>query len=115
MIKTLVKLALAALFANAVFQLGSAYAGFYRFKDAIAGLTQYSSKRSDDDLRQRIVELASQAGLPVDENSFTLRREVNHVLVEGSYVRPVDLLPGRPVPWTFRFTTDTFVIDPPER
>ena len=115
LLKTLVKLAVAALVANAAFQLGSAYAGFYRFKDSVDSLGQYGAKRSEDDIRHRIVELASQADLPLDEDSLTIRRENSHTYIEGSYVKRIELMPGRPYPWTFPFKSDTFVVGPPER
>ena len=32
----------------------------------------------------------------------------NHTIVDGSYVRPVDLLPGYQYPWPFTWHIDTF-------
>jgi hypothetical protein len=110
MLKFLVKLVIVALVANATFRLGSAYLSLYRFKDAIEQAMLYESKKSDEELRQRVVELGSQYDLPITDDSFTLRRENEHTYVEGSYTKPVEFLPSYPYPWKFTYSTDTLVL-----
>ena len=117
MIKLLVKLAMAGLIANAVVHLGSAYVTFYRFQDAIAQIVQFGGQRSSADLRQRIIDLASQYSLPLTDEGFTVRREEhNHTYVDGTYVQPVDLAPGYRYPWTFALHVDvlTLATTPPD-
>jgi len=41
MLKLLIKLALAALVANAAYRLGTAYLSYYRFTDAVAQTAQF--------------------------------------------------------------------------
>ncbi len=112
-IKLLIKLAIAALIANAAWRLGSAYATFYRFKDALAETSQFSARKSEGELQQRIVELATQFELPIDGGDFAIRRQNNHTYVDGSYTLPVELLPGKPFDWSFTFKVDTLSIDAP--
>ena len=45
MLKLIVKLALAALIANAAWRLGSAYLQFYRFTDAVTQAAQFGSEK----------------------------------------------------------------------
>jgi hypothetical protein len=110
MIRLIVKLAAAALIANAVWHLGSAYLTFYRFKDAIEEAALFQANKSEPELRQRIVEIGSQYDLPITEDTFTLRRENNHTYIEGSYTQRIDLVPNYPYPWKFTFSTDTLVL-----
>src|SRR3974390_46777 len=112
-IKLLIKLAIAALIANAAWHLGSAYATYYRFKDAVAETAQFSASRSEGELQRRILELASQFELPIDGDSFTITRLTPHIFVDGSYTQSVDLLPGKPFDWTFEFHTDTLSVNAP--
>jgi hypothetical protein len=107
MLKLLVKLALAALIANAVWRVGSAYMRFYRFTDAVTQTAQFGLERSAADLPQRIVELASEYDVPLSVGDFTVQRDSRkHTLIEGSYVQPVDLAPGYQYQWPFRIHVD---------
>jgi hypothetical protein len=110
MIRLIVKLALAALIANAAWRVGSAYASYYRFKDAVQETTQYGADKSDDELRARIVELGSEYDLPISDDSFSLRRVGEHTITDGAFTRPIDVLPNHPYPWPFTWHTDTFTL-----
>ena len=112
MIKLIVKFALVALVANATWRVGSAYATFYKFKDAVEQTTQYGPERSDADLRSRVLELAAQYGVPLDEEGFTVERVENHTIVEGAYVVPIEFAPGVERQWPFPFHVDTFIFRP---
>ncbi len=110
MIKTLLKLAIAALLANAAWRVGSAYLSFYKFKDAVTETTQFDSERSDEQLQQRILELASQYDVPLAADGFTVRRRDYHTIVDGSYNQKIEIVPGYLHSWSFSFHTDTFVV-----
>jgi hypothetical protein len=112
MIKTIIKLAVAALIANAAWRMGSAYMTFYRFKDAVTEAAQYSKGKSEDELRQRVFELASNYDVPLSEDAVAVRRQDNHTLVDASYTQPVDVLPGYRYQWPLAVNIDTFTIIP---
>jgi hypothetical protein len=107
-LKTLIKLAIVALVANATWHVMTAYTAYYKFKDGVESAAQFSNGKSEDQLRTRILELANQFDVPVTEGNFTVRREGNHTVVEGSFVRRVDLLPFYSYPWAFAWHVDTF-------
>jgi hypothetical protein len=111
MIKLIVKLALAALIANAVWRVGSAYVSYYKFKDAVAEAAQFGRGKSEDQLHDRIVELASQLDLPLAENRVTVRRSNDHTYVDGSYVKAIGVLPGYQRDWPFEFHIDVIVYE----
>jgi len=107
-IKLLIKLAIVALVANAVWHVMVAYTSYYKFKDAVQQTTQFGNDKNLDQLRARVVQLAADYDLPLGEDEVTVRREMLHTIVDGSYVKSIDLLPGYTRPWTFTFHTDTF-------
>jgi hypothetical protein len=108
LIKLLLKLALAALIANAAFRVGMAYLSFYRFTDAVQQTTQFSGGKSDEELSARVVELASEYDMPLAVNGFTITHSEDHTIVDGAFIRPVEVLPGYKYPWPFSWHTDTF-------
>ena len=105
--KVLLKLAIVALLANMTWHLWGVYSAHFKFKDAVQSATQYGTEKSEQELRSRIMELATQYDVPVTDENFTLRREENHTIAEGTYARPVELLPGFSYPFTFKWRVDT--------
>jgi hypothetical protein len=102
LIKFILKLAIFVVLANAGWRVGSAYLNHYRFEDKILEAVQYRGTKTDDQIRQRILELATEFDVPVTEDALTVRRETTHTIVEGSYSEDVDLFPG--YAHTFPFT-----------
>ena len=110
MIKFILKLLVAALIANAAWHVMSAYTTFWKFKDAVTQTTQFGNDKSLATLKARVLQLASDYDLPIDDNDFTVTRsrESLHTVVDGSYSRDIELVPGYSRPWAFPFRIDTF-------
>jgi hypothetical protein len=109
-IKTIVKLALVALIANATWQAVNAYWPHYKFEDAVRSTVQFRGDRTNEQLRARILELAVNYDVPVGEEDIEIRREEAHTIVDVSYVRQVNLAPGYTYRWPFTLHVDTFSI-----
>jgi hypothetical protein len=110
MIKLAIKLAIVALIANAAWRVGSAYASYYKFKDAVHETTLYGPDKTDAQLRARILELATEYDLAIAEDSFTITRELNHTIVDGTFKQPVEVLPRYRYPWMFTWHVDTLTV-----
>jgi len=108
--KVLLKLAIVAILANATWHIWGVYAAHFKFKDAVQSSSQYMGARSEQELHSRILELAEQYDVPVTGANFTIRRDQNHTITDGSYVRPVELFPGFSYPLTFSWHSDTFTV-----
>ena len=108
--KLLLKLVIVALIANAAWRVGSVYASYYRFNDAVQQTTLYRGEKTDDQLRDRIYELAADYDIPTADDPFTVRTENNHTLVEGNYKKPVQIVPGFTYDLKFDVNVDTFTL-----
>ena len=111
MIKLILKLAIAALIANAAWRLGSTYMAFYKFQDAVKENILFGNDKTVEQLRARTMELAAQYDLPLTDDAFTIKRSNTHTIADGSYSQPVQLLPGYTRPWPFSFHIDVLSID----
>jgi hypothetical protein len=111
MIKLIIKLAIAALIANAAWRLGTSYMSFYKFQDAVKENILFGNDKSVEQLRARTLELAAQYDLPLPEDGFTIKRSNEHTVADGSFNQPVQLLPGYTRPWPFSFHIDVLSID----
>ena len=103
MIRLIVRLALAAFMANAVWRIGNAYLSYYKFTDSVNEMARFDGNLSEDQMHQRVLELAQQYDVPLTDTNFTLRREDRQVSVSGSYVKPLELFPGYEYPWPFKW------------
>jgi hypothetical protein len=106
MIRTLLKLAIVALVANAAWHLFGAYSPNYRFQDSVQYVAQNRGQMSDEALKDKIVELAGQFDVPVTANDVSVSQQGTHTLVDVSYVRRIELAPSFTYPWNFSVHAD---------
>jgi hypothetical protein len=112
MIKLAIKLAIAALIANAAWQAGRTFAAHYQFRDEVRQAALIRGQ-TDAQLQQRVLELAADYDIPLTADALTIRREERHVYVEGFYLRVVPIAPRVEYPWRFDWEVDAYIIDPP--
>jgi hypothetical protein len=110
--KLLIKLTIAALLANAAFRIGTEYFVHYQFRDSVREAAMFRA-RNDEELGQRVMEIAATYNLPLAPDSFTLRRDAREALVQGSYVKTIEVVPGFPYDWRFDFQIQAFVNNVP--
>ena len=72
--KFLIKLAIAALIANAAWRVGMEYVAHYRFTDSV-NEAMIGHDESEQDLRRRVLELAMQQDIPLKDDDFTVRSQ----------------------------------------
>jgi hypothetical protein len=106
-IKTLIKLAIVVLVANAIWRAGSAYVSYYRFKDAVADVAVNSKNKTDEELHKKVMDVAMQYDAPLADDAVAIRHEDNHIYIDASYEQPVAVFPGYERQWTFSFTVDS--------
>jgi hypothetical protein len=107
LIKLIFKLAIVALLANATWRVGSAYLAHYKFEDGVQQATQFKGRKSDEALKQRVMELAAQYDIPVTDDQVRLQSQEHHTIVDGEYTREIELAPTFVYPWPFSFHIDT--------
>jgi len=112
MIRTAIKLALVAAVANATWHVFTAYSANYKFSDGVEYAAESRGEKSDDELRQQVIDMAAQAELPIDPDQVSVTHAETHTVVETSYTRVVELFPGVNYPWQFKVHVDAYVKAP---
>jgi hypothetical protein len=102
-VKLFVKLAVVALLANAAYRIGLEYLTYVKFRDAVRDAATYKPN-DDDDLRKRIMDLAGDYDIPLSQDAVTIRREDRQVLVDGSYHKPIEVVPTFHYDWPFNWS-----------
>jgi hypothetical protein len=110
MIRLLLKLAVVAVLANATWHLFLVYSPHYRFKDGVNYAAQYRGTLSDGELKDKVLALASQFEVPLTEDEVSVTHDGPHTVVQVSYVRGVEIVPGFARQWPLSFTVDVLTM-----
>jgi hypothetical protein len=106
--KTIIKLAVAALVIHAAYQVGMAYWDHYQFQDAVQQVAQFGESEPLPEIKRRVMELAAERQLPIAEDALEVTRQQRRIKVDGAYTREILLAPGYARPW--QFTVDVLVL-----
>lgn len=101
MIRTLIKLALVALVANALVRTVPVYWNYFKFKDAVQETARFSSRRSERDVQERVLSIANRFEIPVDAGDIRVRKDGETTFVETAYDTEIEYFPGRKYPVHF--------------
>jgi hypothetical protein len=108
MIKTVIKLAVAALVVHACWRSANVALRQYKFKDAIHETLLFSNAKTDAQLQARVIELARQLEVPLDPDNVAVVHQENQTIVNVVYTDMVELVPTKFYPWEFKMSVDAF-------
>jgi hypothetical protein len=108
MIKRLIQLAVFALLANGGYRLGNEYLTFIKFRDDVRDAAMYKAA-NDEELVARIMDLAGDYDVPMEESALTVNRDERQVRIAGSYDKPIELAPRYFYPWHFAWEINATV------
>lgn len=112
MLKLLLKLGVVALAANATYHVGSEYLTYIKFQDSIRDAAIFKA-RNDEELTAKIVSLAQQYEVPLDEDNLSIVRVGQKVDVTGWYDKPIEIFPSYEYPWHFGLSVDVTTLTTP--
>jgi hypothetical protein len=104
-IKLLLKLAIVALLANAAFHIGAGYLTYFKFRDAIRDAAMFKAK-NEAELMTRVMELAEQYEVPLDEENLVIERDERLFHIDGWYDQAIEVAPNYFYPWHFGFALE---------
>src|SRR5262245_11947827 len=108
--KTLVKLALAALILHGTLRAMNVYWRYYQFRDGVQHSAQFSGQRSEAEVQAQIMDLAKQLAVPVAAENVTIRRLPTRTQIDADYTDQVQLLPTKYCPWHFQVNVDALIL-----
>jgi hypothetical protein len=100
MLKKLLGVAVVLVIGYAGYQTLPVYVRYQQFKDGVRETALFAGQKSDDALKDRIMELATQYKVPVDRNDIQIHRETN-VEIAVSYDEVVEVVPRYVKTWHF--------------
>jgi hypothetical protein len=101
-IRRLFGLAVFLLVVHAGVRGGMVWMRYQNFKDGVREAALFSGTKTDDVLREQVMQLAQQNEIPLDPDAMTIDRSGGSVTIKASYVAMVEWLPGYRRPWAFQ-------------
>ena len=110
MIKKILSLIIFLVLANAGFRVAIVYFHDQQFKDAVRELSLFSSGQSEEVVRAKVMELATQNQIPLDPDFIEVTRKVipgvgDHSVIKVSYAVMVPIFPGQLRRFQFDYLT----------
>ncbi len=120
MIKTVVKIAVALAIINAAFHGADAAWWYYQLKDAAQQLIVFGSQEHTTELHNRIIQKATELGVPLAPENVTVHREGTRTFVDARYTQPIEYFPNQVYPVDLAFSVEAYAVsvarpeDPPQ-
>jgi hypothetical protein len=74
---------------------------YRKFQDAVRDTALFGNGKSDEDLRTKIMQQASENQVPLSPDDVTIERRAGEVVIGAHYVQTVKVLPGVTRDFTF--------------
>ena len=92
--KTLIQIVVAFTLLTGAVQGGRAAMKHYAFVDAIQEAMLFASSRNEEQIAERVLELATDHEIPLDPEKLTVQRLPYQVVIDAPYTDTVNVLPG---------------------
>ena len=101
MLRTIIRLALVALVVHAGVKTLPVFWTHFKFRDAVQDMAMFSSKNSEREVADRVMEIASRMDVPLERDNLKVHRAQGVTYVDASYVGQLEYFPNRFYPWEF--------------
>lgn len=103
MIKTAIRIIVAAAVLNAAVRVGFVWWNYYQLKDAAQQLIVFEIDAAPRDIRDQILDKAVELSVPLEPENLEVIREGTMTFVTAFYIQPVELLPRFEYPLEMSF------------
>jgi hypothetical protein len=94
MLRRIIALLVVAAAVYAGYNVGTAWYHYRNFQDSVRDAALFGNGKSDDDLKNKIMETASENHVPLSPDDVTIERRGGEVIIQAHYVEAVKILPG---------------------
>ena len=111
--KTLFRLAILLLFANAMFHFVPPYWHHQQFQRELKDISQQWGEPTNEEVMQYVLATAEKHKVPITGEQVSLQRGNGHILIELAYEVPIQWVPSVRRPWPFTTRLDVWRLEPP--
>ena len=104
--KTIIKLVIAIVIANAAIRVGLVAAKYYQLKDQTQELLTFSANATPNELQNQLIAKAEALGVPIVPDDITVTRDGLRTVANIAYSQSVEVFPNYKYRIKFHFTAD---------
>lgn len=101
MLRLLVRLVILGLLVHAAVRVVPEFWHYMQFKDAVTEVASYPGRRSNDQLKARILELAEDHQVPISLEDIAVTRQGDRVIVSTAWTAQLEYFPRKSWPHDF--------------
>jgi hypothetical protein len=109
-VKTLFKLGIILLVANALFRFIPPYWRNHEFQSEVQHASLKWRNLSDAAVMEDVLSVAASRNVPITAQNVTIQRDRDRLHLRVAYDVPIELLPSMSRPWTFTSEADAEVL-----
>ena len=106
----LIRYLIAALVIWAVWHAIAAEWQHFEFQDEVKQVAQFGADRDEATVRAAVLEAATKLEIPLEAERVNVRKQGDHVYIDLTYTRPVEILPRYKYPWTFTVSAEGWFV-----
>jgi hypothetical protein len=93
MMKRLIELLFVAALGYALIHAVPVYWNHYKFGDALEEMATFAAGKSDDELRERVIKIASENDVPLQADDLVIHQSDDATEILAPYTEKVEVLP----------------------
>jgi hypothetical protein len=101
MLRSIIRLALVALVVHAGYKTLPVFWTHFKFRDAVQDMATFSSKRTEHEIADRVMEIAARMDVPLAREDLKVHRAQGTTYVDATYMAQLEYFPQRFYPWEF--------------
>ena len=101
LIRAVIKLALVALVVHAAVKTVPVFWNYAKFRDAVEETARFSSKRSEQEVKSRVMAIAGRLDIPLVAEELAVRKVEDRTIVEAAYTADLSTFPAVGTPGFF--------------
>lgn len=74
---------------------------YVKFRDAVTEVARFSNRRSEQEVRQRVLAVATSMDVPLDPGTLTVQKMNQVTVIDASYWVDLQYFPTKTYPWRF--------------
>ena len=112
MLRKLVKLGVLLLIVHALYRSIPIFIRYYEFRDAVREAALFSKGRTDQEIAQRVMQLAAKYEIPIEQEAIYIRHEGQTTYIDAEYLEEIEWVPTYKRPSLFTVNVEGMSIRP---
>jgi hypothetical protein len=115
MLRNLIRLVVVLLIAHAPYRFAPPYIHYHQFKDAVSDAVLFAKDRSENEIVDRIMELAARYRIPIEREAVQVTRDKRLTYINIAYEEQIEWLPSYRRPMPFSIAVEGWHVAPPSK